>query len=87
MGSGTICLKLALFSCMLIRLKKGQEGLLGIVRDVALFLNCPEIGIGREEGAWGEDCPAKKPCCIFLSPDSNNTTKCLERGEFGLCHM
>lgn len=36
MGCCPVCLKLTLFSCMLIRLKKGQEGSLGMLRDVPL---------------------------------------------------
>ena len=55
MGCSSICLKLTLFSCMLIRLKKGQEGSLGMLRDVALSFNSTEIGTGRDRGAWGEE--------------------------------
>lgn len=48
MGCCPICLKRALFSCMLFRLKKGQEGSLGMLRDVALSFNSTEIGMGRD---------------------------------------
>lgn len=50
MGCCTICLKVALFSCLLIRLKKGQEGSLGVLKDIALYFNSPEIGTGRDGG-------------------------------------
>lgn len=51
MGCCPVCLKLALFSCLLIRLKKGQEGSLGMLRDVVLVFNSTEIRTGRDGDA------------------------------------